>query len=126
MSENKKIKLGDTEFDLKDPDTLMFMKGLCGSPTNAYLEYQKGVSDLLKVFDIEDTEMVDDKLRVNLKLKYGRMNPEYVEKYFPSKPEIRYTLAEIKEATMNMSETGVDVGLMVMGKIAELKHKGKI
>lgn len=116
---DKKITLGDTEFDLENPDHKALLTGLSGDRYAAE-SYINGLRELKMVFDTKNE--IDDSgaIHSTATLNYDKLHPLYIEARFPHRPHIKLDWQELKIHLERFSEGGVDSAERVMCRISEI------
>lgn len=113
-----KITLGSTEFDLDNPDHYSFLRGMAGKGGGP--EYALGMQRLSKCFDVVDNIIEEGRIVEQIwKLNYTKLNPTWIEHYFPKQPEIILKRSELGEIAVEYSKYGVDVAGCVLQYLSE-------
>jgi hypothetical protein len=113
-----KITLGETEFDLDNPDHYSFLRGVAGWGGGP--EYSLGMQRLSKYFDVFENVIEEGRIVDQIwKLNYSKLNPEFVKHYLDKQPEIILSRSELGELAVEYSKWGVDVAGSVLQYLSE-------
>lgn len=113
-----KIKLGETTFDLDSPDHYSFLRGMAGKGGGP--EYALGMQRLSTCFDVFDNIIEEGRIKEQIwKLNYSKLNPIFIENYFPKQPEVILKRSELGEISVEYSKYGTDVAGCVLKYLSE-------
>jgi hypothetical protein len=113
-----KIKLGESTFDLTNPDHYSFLRGMAGMGGGE--EYALGMQRLSECFDVSDYIVEEGRIIEQIwKLNYSKLNPIFVKKRFPNQPEIILKRSELGEIAVEYSKYGCDVAGTVLQYLSE-------